>query len=245
MMLFYKAWRESRVRFALGAVGFALFCVWFVFTSLRDFPPPRIPLLPYTAFVWGTFYGNRAPVVFSFFALLLGLGGLQRERAGGTVGFTLALPVGRLRLLAVRAIVGLLEMTIVALVPAATIPWLSPMIVHHAYPVLQSLTFACLFLSWGVVWFGIGLTWSVIFSGEYTAVVASLLTPVVYMIVFARDGSRIALMNPFVFMSGFEHLAGRTSTFVGPLPWFEIGVLASIAFALFASAAALTARQSF
>jgi len=244
-MLFYKAWRESRVRFVLAAAGFALFCIWFVFSSRRDFPPPGIPFLPYSAFVWGTFYGNRAPIVFSVFALLLGLGGLQRERAGGTTGFTLALPVSRLRLLAVRAVVGLLEMTIVALIPAMTIPWLSPLIVHHAYPVVQSLTFALLFLSWGVVWFEIGIMWSVIFAGEYTAVVASLLTPVAYMIAFVRDGSRFKLANPFVFMSGFEHLAGRTSTFTGPLPWIAIGALACIAIALFASAAAITARQSF
>lgn len=49
---------------------------------------------------------GAAPQHISYAALLLGLGGLQRERANGTALFTLSLPVGRAKLVAVRAGVG-------------------------------------------------------------------------------------------------------------------------------------------
>src|SRR5712671_3448407 len=180
-------------------------------------------------------------------ALVLSLGGLRRERAAGSAGFTLALPVGRVQMLATRAVTGLAEMTALTLIPALIIPTLSPVIAHQTYPILQAFRFGVLFMSWGAVWFGIGFMWSVLFAGEYTAAVVSLLTPFAYIVVYANvsgGGRRFLSANPFVFMSGMEHFTNGTSTLTGALPWIEIAVLAGVASALIAAAMWVSSRQS-
>ncbi len=247
-MLFYKAWRESRGRFLFAAAAILAACLLFLFRARVAFPLAQNPHVPYSAVVWGTFYGNTAPVVFSMIALVLSLGGLRRESAAGSAGFTLALPLGRVRMLGVRAVVGLAELAALALIPVLMIPLLSPVIARQSYPVVQSIRFSILFMSWGAVWFGIGFVWSVLFAGEFTAVAVSLLTPVAYIVVYARvsgDGRRFPAANPFAFMSGLEHFTNGTSTLTGPLPWIEIGVLVAAASILLAVATWISARQSF
>ena len=98
-MLWYKAWRESRARFLVAAAALVVFVVWFMLTARTAFPPPQNPALLYTAFVYGYIW-NPGPRVFVFVALVLGLGGLQRERAHATSAVTLALPISRLQLAA-------------------------------------------------------------------------------------------------------------------------------------------------
>ena len=244
-MLLYKAWLESRVRFLLAVGGLLVVCVAFLFRQRVAFPLPDHPWLPYSAIVWATFYGNIAPIAFSVVALILGLGGLQRERAAGTAVFTLALPSGRLQMILVRALTGLAEMATLALVPAIVVPALSPVIVGQGYPLSQAMRFAGLFMSWGAVWFAAGFFWSVLLAGDYTAAIVSLLTPVGYMIVLARDGSRIAIVNPFVFMSGLDRFTNGTSTLTGPLPWTSMAVLVGVAAGLLSAAMWITRRQSF
>jgi ABC-2 type transport system permease protein len=102
MMLFYKAWCESRIRFLMCAAAVALLCVTLVVRALTQFPVPQNPNILYTAFVWaiafaGPVVGGNA-IGFTYMALLLGLGGLQRERAARTAVFTLGLPLTRSRL---------------------------------------------------------------------------------------------------------------------------------------------------
>jgi ABC-2 type transport system permease protein len=249
-MLWYKAWRESRARFVLAATALTVFCVAFVAKARMDFPLRESPMVPYAAVVWSTFYGSSGPVVFSVVALVLSLGGLQRERSGGTVAFTLALPVSRGQLLAVRAAVGLLEMAALTVIPALLVPTLSPLLVGQSYPATQALAFALLFISWGVVWFAVGFLWSILLAGEYTAGVAALLTPFAYMVLFAQitqGGRRFPATNPFYVMSGqhMPYFNWQAALLIGPLPWTAMLLLAAIAVALIGAAVRLTARQSF
>ena len=61
-------------------------------------------------------------------SILLLVAGLRRFLAGasyGTAGFTPALPLLREQLVAIRAAIGLLQMTALALVPAGVLPALS------------------------------------------------------------------------------------------------------------------------
>lgn len=247
-MLWYKAWRESRGRFFLAAVVVTMYCLIVLVRARTTFPPPQAPLLPYSAFVWGEFYAPFRAVAFSFIALMLGLGGLQRERAAGTAPFTLALPVGRGQLVTTRVVVGLTELIGVALIPIVLVPGLSPVLVHQAYPASQSVLRSALFLSWGIVWFAGGLIWSVLFRGEFTAATAAVLTPFAYMVVYgaSRGDQRFPVANPFAVMSGgLDRGIGGTMLLAGPLPWNVMLVLAVVAAALFASAWRITARQSF
>ena len=122
MMLWYKAWRESRVRFLLTIAVWAFLCLGLMYRARTGFPPAERPDLPYSAWVWGNIYGNMNPTVFIILVMILGLGGLQRERPAGTSAFTLALPVTRWRLLTVRAAVGLIQVAILSFLPAMLIP---------------------------------------------------------------------------------------------------------------------------
>ena len=247
-MLWYKAWRESRSRFFLAAGAVTAYCLTVLVRARTAFPPPEAPLLPYSAFVWGEFYAPFRAVAFSFIALLLGLGGLQRERGNGTAPFTLALPVGRGQLMATRVLVGVAELIGVALIPIVMVPGLSPVLVHQAYPASQSVQYAVLFLSWGIVWFAGGLAWSVLFRGEFTAATAAVLTPFAYMVVYgaSRGDQRFPVANPFAMMSGgLDRSVGGRMLLTEPLPWHVMLVLAVAAAALFAAAWRITARQSF
>ena len=58
MMLCYKAWRESRVRFLLSASVLSMFCVSFAQRARYDFPPINEPALAYSVFVWRGVYNG-------------------------------------------------------------------------------------------------------------------------------------------------------------------------------------------
>src|SRR5215813_10268679 len=116
-MLWYKAWRESRVRFLLSAAVLVFLCLGLMYRARTGFPPPDRPDLPYSAWVWANIYGNLNPTVFIILAMILGLGGLQRERPVGTATFTLSLPVTRVRLVLVRAAAGILQVLVLSFLP--------------------------------------------------------------------------------------------------------------------------------
>jgi hypothetical protein len=259
-MLFYKAWRESRARFLICAAIALALCASFLIRARTEFPVPGYPQLPYTGFVWANIFGGVVlggnAIAFSYVSLLLGLGGLQRERAGGTAVFTLGLPVTRRRLVGARAAVGLLQMVSIAVIPAVILPVLSPVITGRPYPISQAMSFASLYVAWGAVWYAVGLCWSTFLAAEFAAVIACVLTPVSYTIALA--GLRSSVRNPkdpaaafttanfAYFMSGIEKIGPPNSgVFARPLPWASFGVLGAAALALVATAALVTARQDF
>ena len=246
-MLWYKSWRESRARFLVAAAALVVFVVWFMLNARTDFPPPQNPALPYTAFVYGYIW-NPGPRVFVFVALILGLGGLQRERAYATSGFTLALPVSRLRLSATRAAVGLLELAVLALTPALLLPALSPLVVQQTYPVMDALKFSALFMSGGAVCFAVGFLWSTVLADEYRATAACLLTPFAYIAIYAnlsQGGRRFPATGPFDFMtSGGQVTENGLGLLLDPLPWTTMLVLVTIAAAVLFAAAHVTRRQN-
>src|SRR5262245_47465636 len=141
MMLWYKAWRESRVRFLLSAAVMIFLCLSLMNRARTGFPPAERPDLPYSAWVWANIYGNLNPTVFVILVMIIGLGGLQRERPVGTAPFTLTLPVTRVRLVFVRAAMGLIQVAVLSLIPVMLVPMLSPLIARQSYPVSQSLQF--------------------------------------------------------------------------------------------------------
>src|SRR5262245_12692492 len=117
LRLCYKAWRESRSRFLGGATIIGFFCLNFVQRTRLDFPPPREPWLNYTTYVWRGIYDGPLVPMFVLLVLVLGLGGLRRELALGTAPFTLAIPISRARLVAARAVVGVLQVAMLSAIP--------------------------------------------------------------------------------------------------------------------------------
>ena len=159
-MLWYKAWRESRTRFLLSAVTIAGLSAGFVVfhraaAEISDKP------LTYMEYIWRIVYKGYLRELYVLLALLLGVGGLLRERDFGTAGFTLALPVSRL-----RAAVGLAQVAVLSLLPALVIPSLSPFI-GQIYPWPQALQFARLWGAGGALIFMMGFLASSLFA-EHT-----------------------------------------------------------------------------
>jgi ABC-2 type transport system permease protein len=155
-MLWYKAWAESRARFLIAALVMTT-AAGFVIASHGA---PRV------------MFRGFPRTLFTFFALVLGMGGLVRERDLGTAGFTLGLPVTRRRLTLTRAAVGLAE-----LIPLALVPSVAMAIGSHAGGAsygTATLAFAGRWLVGGAALFALGLLASAAVGGEYTPFVAAL-----------------------------------------------------------------------
>jgi ABC-type transport system involved in multi-copper enzyme maturation permease subunit len=244
-MLWYKAWRESRGRFVLSSLTIAVLCavtVAFEKDAAGAYEQPPT----YDAFIWQSVYKSGIRELFLLLAILLGLGGLLRERAHGTAGFTLALPVSRRRLLAARAGVGALEIAGLSLVPALVLPTLSPMF-HESYPVSQALQFSLLWTVGGALFFAVGLLASTLFGGEYTAGICSVAVLLAYSLMVDVPGveAYIGDVHDVMSGSGMPYFQPAMSRLAGPLPWWSLAAILLIAFVLTAIAAQLTKRHDF
>jgi ABC-type transport system involved in multi-copper enzyme maturation permease subunit len=197
--------------------------------------------------VANTVYSPIGRLMFVFASLVLGLGGLQRERQSGTAALTLALPVSRRRLVTVRAGVGVLQVAVLALLPALIALAMARALVEQPYPATLALAPALLSGSWGIVWFATALLWSTLLV-DYTAVLACVLSPFVYLAVYAsasRHGLHVPAGDFFEFMSARPYLDPRTFLLVEPLPWVALGVLGAAAMSIVALSALITQRQDF
>ena len=96
-MLWYKAWRESRLRFVVSAMTLAAACVLIVAHGRSELAQAQGSVM-YLQYVWVWTYRGGVKNLFLLLTPLLGLGGLLKEKAYGTVTFTLGLPVTRLQL---------------------------------------------------------------------------------------------------------------------------------------------------
>jgi ABC-2 type transport system permease protein len=105
MMLSYKAWRESRLGFLLSIFALALFCALYFYSV--DNRPDTVHRYTDLQKTYLVIYHGAVRNIFIVLTLLLGLGGLLRERAHGTLEFTLSFPVRRRRIVLTRAAVGL------------------------------------------------------------------------------------------------------------------------------------------
>jgi len=173
MMLFYKAWLESRTRFLLGLLVIAGLSTVFVFYNHDVRTVVTDHDVSYGEYIWRGIFKGQLRDIYVILTLLLGWGGLDRERTHGTAGHTLALPVSRWRLIAARGLTGIVETAALAILPASLIPALSPFI-HESYPWLLALQFGALWTVGGILIFAIGFLASVLFAGEYSAAIAAI-----------------------------------------------------------------------
>lgn len=144
LALLLKAWSESRLRFFAGLLLVVGICAFFVFSHswiLESWQRDRIVhpdwveppwLLPatksYPFFLWHFLPDSLLQQVWGVCAILLGIGGLNREAAEGSAGFTLSLPASRRTLFLSRIAVGLVECATLALAPVILLPVFSAMV---------------------------------------------------------------------------------------------------------------------
>jgi ABC-2 type transport system permease protein len=249
-MLWYKAWRESRTRFAITAVtlmGFCLFAVLFQPQNRGNggFVVPVLRSSIFSERIYDLVYGT-AKGVFAILTIFLGLGGLLREQRNRTAIFTLSLPVSRFQLIGTRLVVGVLEMAVVSLLPALLIPWLSRF-AHESYPPAEALHFSMLWFACGSIIFATAFLMSVVLSGEYTAPVVCYLALVLQALLMTTTSlGRHYRLNLMWTMGEFgrTHWDSRHQTLItDPLPWARLVVLMLIALCMLASASRIENKQ--
>lgn len=247
-MLWYKMWRESRVRFAISVVALLWMCGAVVLLQQQVRAHADEPL-SYVHYIWHAVYKANALDLYILLVIVLGLGGVQQERAQGTAGFTLSLPLSRWRLVATRAVTGWVEMAVLALLPALLIPLLSPW-VGQTFPFLRALQFSVLWAGCGMVIFALTFFFSTVLAGAYSPAIAS-----VAAVVACSMSAGLPLFERFPVLDLIDTMHGTQlllspgnaslGAFVVPLPWLSLGLYALLALCLTGVAGVITARRDF
>lgn len=242
--LLYKAWLETRGRF-LFATGLAALIV--VLAVLRA--PSTLDVLSqggramgYGEYLWLSTFGGYLQAIWVIAAVLLGLGGLLRERAAGSSTFTLGLPVARWTHVAARTLVAVAELAVMGVLPAVLAAALSGA-TGAPFPLGEALRFGVALVGGGLVFFGWGLLVAHIVQGEFAAPAVALV--VVAAAFFVMKTPALTPFNVFNVMSGAGHLDDRTYFFEAPFPWRPLVVCTGLGLAMSAAAVAAIARREF
>jgi ABC-2 type transport system permease protein len=246
MMLLYKAWCESRVRFGIMAAALVWACGVVILTQHTIRAHADEPMT-YVTFLWKAVYKGAVRDLFTILVMMLGLGGLLQERPAGTSGFTLALPVSRRKLMSTRAVVGFLQVVVLAFVPAVLLTLCSPL-VGEFYPLSQGLQFGLLWVGGGAILFAVTFFLSALLAGEYTSWILCIVALVLYeVMIHVPPLARFPRLDFLQMMngSGMAYFRSADSTLIGPIPWLALLVMLLAAVAFVWSAGGVTARRDF
>jgi ABC-type transport system involved in multi-copper enzyme maturation permease subunit len=246
--LWHKSWLESRIRFVDAAAVVALVIGWDILDSKHGMSRfDRVPPITFTQYVAYLFTGHLQWVWVAS-VLLLGMGGLVREDTLGTAQFTLTLPFRRREWMRVRAVVGLMQAAVLALIPVLVIP-LAARFAGHSYPVWEAFKFSGLLFAAGLVFFFGGIFWSSLWGGEFAAIAVSGVS--VFLAFTAQDylyrwipSFQFSYFNMNAFLGGYEFL-NRWTGFLDGWPWPGILKSVCVAGVLFWSSTVIVERRDF
>ena len=228
-MLWYKAWLETCGRFLACLITLTLFCFIFVHHAQEiAFRGDGLSRPGGPADFYRLLYVNQQFLVIMWVvsAVLLGMGGLVREKAVGVSTFTLSLPVSRARLFGVRVATGIFQAAALAILPWCAV-FLASSSAGMPIRLSQVSSYILLLLGGGFSYFAMAILVSSFVEGEYTAPAISF--GVVLLTAIAFD----AWLRPF---SLWRLIAGdlsidRHTFLLSSFP--SRGVSASLAAALF------------
>lgn len=232
-MLLYKAWFESRRRFLLSVAAMAGLSAVFVLFNHVARPAFSDHDISYAEYIWKAVFKGQLREVYVILVLLLGMGGLDREREYGTAGFTLAIPVSRWRLIAARGVAGVVETIVLSFLPAIVIPVLSPL-VQEVYPWRDALRFGLLWAVGGVLIFTIGFLASVLVKGEYAAAIAAIAALFAYSMAADLPGMEHYIIDIHDTMNG-----------TGPHGPVTLAVILLAAAAMIGASGVITLRRDY
>jgi ABC-2 type transport system permease protein len=244
--LWHKAWLETRGRFLMSALAMSVLCVACIWWQ-ADMRMQGGRTVSYAAYVHRFAYNGWLRGPFVMLAMVLGLGGLLRERSHGTAPFTLSLPAGRFELTAVSAAVGLAQLVALALLPALLIPALSPWLAHESYPLSQSFEFAALWVTCGGAVFASAFLVATILGGEYNGFMVTWLLFFVYTMAANAPPLRAhPALNLNRIMSGSRmvYFDVATSRLAG-LPWPLLAVVGLVGLSFLALSWQVVERRDF
>lgn len=238
-MLWYKAWLETRSRFLICLIGITALCSFAVYHGDRQ-------ALSYTSpdYYRYVLLSGHAMLCESWVlaVTLLMMGGLVREKAVGASSFTLALPVSRRRLMAVRIGMGLLQAFALAVVPSSVMFFIGS-VAGKTHSVTQAAFGLVLLLGGGLLFLALALLISSLVEGEYTAPVVSFGIVIAIATLFGDQALRA--YSPLSFLTGLEYLDRHTWLLVGPIPWLHIAIYILLAAVLTAASVKVIERRQF
>jgi len=235
--LIYKGWLETRWRFIAGLSLLAAICIYTVLQAKniihdRERFRPAEPIL-YAQYIWIVLYKGYLQVLWILSAVILGLGGLWREKSFGVASFSLGFPISRRRLVLMRAAIGAAEAAVLAVVPCLLI-WVLSNSFDSPYPFKDAVLHSILYFGGGIIFYGLALLLSHLMSGEFSVPTLALGLCLVLYIAFQVLGLKI--YNPFDLMSGKYYLNPNTFLLRGDLPLLPLSFLLMISIlAVFAS----------
>ena len=217
-MLWYKAWLETRSRFLTCLATLTLFSTIFVYHAQRLIRPEWKSDFNRLLFV------NQQFVVVAWVlaVVLVGMGGLVRERAIGTSALTLALPVRRARLMAVRIGVSIVEAMVLGIVPWAAV-FLVSSLAKMPVSVTQVASYVLLLVGGGLIYLAMAILVSALIEGEYTA--PAVAVGIVLLAAIVSD-AWLRQWNVWRLVTGDFSIERVTFLLSGHLPW--PGIIASL-----------------
>lgn len=229
-MLLYKTWLETRWGFALALSILLVFSLWSVLRfpdavrgGLRDMQmhhQPNAALKGLTTYAQVEIF-EKLTLLWAMLAVMLGTGGLLKEKLLGTASFLLSLPTSRRRLLAVRCTVSILQATCLALAAYAIVPLAFPL-VHQSYPFGLALRYASILAVSGLSFVVYGILISTLLEGSSWPAILGATTAFLTLVVGQ-------LMSAFGRYSPFSVLSGESYFQHGVVPWAGISVSLLIA----------------
>lgn len=236
-MLWHKAWLETRARFLTCLATLTIFCAVFVGHAQGLIRPE-----------WHTDYNRLLFVTQQFLVtmwtlavVLLGMGGIVREKGYGSAALTLSLPVSRARLLGVRVTVGALEAITLGVVPWITV-FLISLLAGMTVAITQVSRYAVLLVVGGLVYFAIAILVSTVVDGEYTA------PAVAFGLVLLSAVTLDAWLRPcnlWRLMTGDFYIDRKTFLLATHIPWVALLSSLSIASAMLLASLKVIQRREF
>jgi ABC-2 type transport system permease protein len=236
-----KVWRESRSRFFFILAALLVVTCASVFYNAKaesvvieskDFHEAGVRTIRGALFLF-----------WAFSAMFLGLGGLLRERAVGTVDYTLSLPVSRSRWFLYRSVNGALQAMAAALLPALAVSVMAALF-GGDYPVIDAFLLGLRLALGGMLFYSIGLLASALFAGDFTSAGIGI------ALVFAVNNSTrviesfkaLNLQDAIIPMSIIDQ---QTFLIRGPVPWAGVALSCTLSLILSACAWKVTIGRDF
>jgi hypothetical protein len=224
-MLFYKSWLETRWGFAVALIIALAFSLWSVLRfpdamrgGLRDMQMhghPNAAMKGVATYTQVEIFEKLA-ILWATLSVMLGTGGLLRERRLGTASFLLSLPTSRMRLLGVRCAVSVFETSGLALAAYAGVPLAFPM-VHQDYSWGLALRYALILAASGISFSVFGILISVVLEGGTWPAIIGASTAFLSLVL----GEVIASFSKY---APFPVLSGESYFRYGVVPWAGISI---------------------
>ena len=195
----------------------------------------------YPFYLWHFVYAEMFQKIWVILAVLLGIGGLSREAARGTAGFTLSLPVSRGALFRTRALVAVAELLLLILVALVTI-LIGSRVMGLPYPIGHGVTHLAMMFFGGLVFLAASLCLTEFVEGEHTPVLIALggVGLLYFMMQPYIDG---APLDWFAIPFGVPKLMAGPADITGPGDIAWTGMLASLSAAALFTALGIRRTQ--